>query len=383
MKKILVCITARPSYSRVKTVIQALQSNHSLEVSVIASGSALLERYGRVVDLIRADGIQIEEEIHTFVEGSNPSNMAITTALTTEASARAFARLQPDLIVTVADRYETLGSAIAASYSGIPLAHIQGGEVTGNIDERVRHAVTKLSDLHFVANSEAANRIRRMGESPDNIFVTGCPSIDLVKGALRIELDAVQTAVDSIGVGADVDITKDFSVVMQHPETEKFLDSYDQMLITLDAAEKIGLPILIFWPNVDAGSDSTSKAIRVMRENGGLKKARIIKNLEGQLFLKLLSCARFLAGNSSVGIRESGYLGVPVINIGSRQRNRLSGSNVTHICWQPNDIYQAMREQLAVNKYPENHIYGDGASGERIADVISHWSNSSPKIFCD
>ena len=371
MKKILVCITARPSYSRVKTVIQALQEDRSLEVAVLASGSALLERYGRVVDLIRADGILVEEEIHTFVEGSNPSNMAVTTALTTEASARSFERLRPDMVVTVADRYETLGSAIAASYSGIPLAHIQGGEVTGNIDERVRHAVTKLSDLHFVANRDAADRIRRMGECPDNIFVTGCPSIDLVKGALQIELDNVQTAVDSVGVGADIDISNDFSIVMQHPETERFQDSYNQMLSTLNAVEKIGLPVLIFWPNVDAGADSTSKAIRVMRENGALKHARLIKNLEGQSFLKLLSRARFLAGNSSVGIRESGYLGIPVINIGDRQRNRLSGCNVKHVGWNSEDIYQAMREQLAANLYAENHVYGDGTSGQRIAEVIT------------
>jgi UDP-hydrolysing UDP-N-acetyl-D-glucosamine 2-epimerase len=383
MKKILICITARPSYSRIRSAILALQKKDNTDVSVLASGSALLERYGRVVDLIRADGIDVIDELYTFVEGNESINMALTTAATVSTSAAVISRLAPDLVVTIADRYETLGTAIAASYCGVPLVHIQGGEVTGNIDERVRHSVTKLSDIHMVANIDCKRRLKQMGENNAAIFVTGCPSLDIVHESLSIPISKIKESIENFGVGADVDVSKPFVMVLQHPETESYKESYDRMRKTLVAIENLDMPSLIFWPNVDAGADATSKAIRVSREEGMLKNARYIKNLDGKLFLRLLKQTKCLIGNSSVGIRECSFIGVPVVNIGDRQMGRMQAENVIDSAWNTNDILEAILTQIKHGEYKSSNIYGDGLSGELIAELLSKDLEIIPKRFVD
>lgn len=383
MKRILICITARPSYSRIRSVILALQAKSNVDVSVLASGSALLDRYGRVVDLIRADGIDVVEELYTFVEGNEAINMALTTAATISSTATVITRLAPDLVVTVADRHETLGTAIASSFCGMPLIHVQGGEVTGNIDERVRHAVTKLADIHVVANTDCEARIRQMGENSASIFVTGCPSLDIVHESLLIPVSIIKEAVENHGVGADVDVSEPFIVVLQHPETESYKESYNRMRKTLVAIERLDLPCLIFWPNVDAGADATSKAIRISREEGMLKNARYIKNLDGKLFLRLLKQSKCLIGNSSVGIRECSFMGVPVVNIGDRQLGRMQADNVRNSLWESNEIFDAIRSQIQHECYRSSNIYGDGMSGERIAELLSNDLEILPKRFAD
>ena len=303
-KRVCVAITARPSYSRIRAALAALDAHDAVELSILCSGSALLDRYGRVVDLIRADGFNVVDELYTFVEGDELLNMALTTASTINHSAMVLRREAPDLVVTIADRYETLGTAVAAAYLGLPLAHVQGGEITGNIDEKVRHAVTKLADLHLVSTALAGERVRRMGETAASIHVTGCPSVDLARESIAIPAEEIQRVVDRYGVGDHVDVEQDFVVILQHPETDAHEAAFDQMTAILHVVKDIGLPIILFWPNVDAGSDGTSKAIRVFREQGHGEHMRFIKNLEGKQFLALLQRARCLIGNSSVGIRE-------------------------------------------------------------------------------
>jgi len=335
------------------------------------------------VDLIRADGIEVVDELYTFVEGNEAINMALTTAATISSTATVITKLNPDLVVTVADRYETLGTAVASSYCGIPLIHIQGGEVTGNIDERVRHAVTKLADVHLVANTDSEARIRKMGENSASVFVTGCPSLDIVHESLLIPVPKIKEAVENYGVGAAVDITEPFLVVLQHPETESYKESYDRMRKTLVAVEHLDLPCLIFWPNVDAGADATSKAIRVVREEGMLKNSRYIKNLDGKVFLRLLKLSKCLIGNSSVGIRECSFMGVPVVNVGDRQLGRMQANNVRDSIWDSNEILNATRSQIRHGTYPASTIYGDGMSGERIAEILSQDLKILPKRFVD
>lgn len=383
MKKIIICITARPSYSRIRNVILALNTKSNVDVSVLASGSALLDRYGRVVDLIRADGIDVIDELYTFVEGNETINMALTTAATISLTATVITKLAPDLVVTVADRYETLGTAIASSYCGIPLVHLQGGEVTGNIDERVRHAVTKLADIHVVANSACETRIKQMGEHGDSVFVTGCPSLDIVHESKLIPISKIKEAVKNSGVGSDIDISKPFVVLLQHPETENYKESLNHMRKTLTAIERLDLPCLIFWPNIDAGADSTSKAIRISREEGMLKNVRYIKNLNGDIFLALLKQSQCLIGNSSVGIRECSFMGVPVVNIGDRQLGRMKADNVRDSLWDSNAIFDAIQGQIKHGSYQSSPIYGDGKSGERIAELLSQDLKIFTKRFVD
>src|SRR5437773_375746 len=176
-RKVCVVITASPSYSRIKTALTAILKHPDLELQLVVAASALLERYGSAAKFIEEEGFPIAARVYMVLEGENPAAMAKTTGLGVLEMATVFDNLRPDVVVTVADRYETLATAVAAAYLNIPVAHVQGGEVTGSIDEKVRHAVTKLADLHLVSTAKAAERVIRMGEDPEMVFVTGCPSI--------------------------------------------------------------------------------------------------------------------------------------------------------------------------------------------------------------
>ena len=178
-RDICVAVTARPSYSRIKSALRAIERHPDLNLQLVVGASALLHRYGDTIDYIDRDGFPIAARVYMVVEGENPIASAKSTGLGLVELATIMDNLKPDIVVTIADRYETLATAVAASYMNLPVAHVQGGEVTGSIDEKVRHAVTKLSNLHFVATSKAAERVVRMGEDPQAVFVTGCPSIDL------------------------------------------------------------------------------------------------------------------------------------------------------------------------------------------------------------
>lgn len=382
-KKVCVAITARPSYSRIRSALAELEAHEAIDLTILCSGSALLDRYGRVVDLIREDGFRVIDELYTFVEGDELFNMALTTSNTITHTSSILRRERPDMVMTIADRYETLGTAVSAAYLGIPLIHVQGGEITGNIDEKVRHSVTKLADVHFVSTKLAGERVRRMGEQPSSVFVTGCPSVDLARESADIPTGEIQQLVDTVGVGDHVDIERDFVVILQHPETDMHEAAFDQMTMILDVLKDIGLPIILFWPNVDAGSDGTSKAIRVFREQGHREHMRFIKNLEGKQFLALLQRARCLVGNSSVGIRESAYLGIPVVNIGHRQIGRERSANVVDAEWTRESVRDAVLRQVQAGRYPSSDLYGDGRAGERIAELIVTLEPDSGKRFHD
>jgi UDP-hydrolysing UDP-N-acetyl-D-glucosamine 2-epimerase len=382
-KKICVAVTARPSYSRIRSALEALRDDPSVDLSVLCSGSALLDRYGRVVDLIRNDGFRVIDELYTFVEGDELINMALTTSNTITHTAAVLRRESPDAVVTIADRYETLGTAVAAAYLGIPLYHVQGGEITGNIDEKVRHAITKLADMHLVSTELAGERVRRMGESAQAVVVTGCPSVDLALESTRIGAAEVQHMLDTLGAGDRVDVEGDYVVVLQHPETDAHGQSLEQMTMLLEVLRDLNCPVILFWPNVDAGSDGTSKAIRLFREHGGADHMHFVKNLEGKQFLALLRRARCLIGNSSVGIRESAYLGIPVVNIGDRQIGRERAENVVDAPWSKEAIRDAALAQIAHGPYPSNTLYGDGHAGKRIAEIIATRTPTTRKRFHD
>lgn len=371
-RKICTVITARPSYSRIKTALSAIKDHPDLELQIVVAGSALLDRYGNAVQYIEKDGFIINEKVFMVLEGENPTSMAKTTGLGVMELANIFYNLQPDVVISVADRYETIATAIAASYQNIPLAHIQGGEVTGNIDEKVRHAVTKLADIHLVASEGAKKRVINMGEDPDYVFNTGCPSIDLAHEILKnpeLDFDPFQKYG---GVGSNVDLTNDFLVVMQHPVTTEYLESRMQIAETLEAINELKMPTLLFWPNVDAGADGTSTGIRSFREINNPPHIHFFKNMEPTDFLRILNKSACLIGNSSVGIRECAYLGVPVVNIGSRQHRRERGTNVIDCEYSKAQILEAVKKHIGHGRYQSNHLYGDSKAGEKIATILSN-----------
>ena len=298
-RKIAVVITARPSYSRVKTVLSAIQAHPNLELQLVVAASALLDRYGSAVNHIEKDGFAIAAKVFNVLEGENLTAAAKTTGIGILELSTVFDNLKPDIVVTVADRFETIATAIAASYMNIPLAHIQGGEVTGNIDEKVRHAITKLSDYHFVASEGAKERVVKLGEDPMMVFNTGCPSIDLAKEIVNGKTLPFNPYQKYGGVGAKPDLSNGYLVVMQHPVTNEYQDSRKHIEATLEAIHKINRPTLWFWPNVDAGSDGTSTGIRAFREQHLLPNVHFFKNMEGTDFLQLLQHCNCLIGNIS------------------------------------------------------------------------------------
>ncbi len=370
-RKVCVVVTARPSYSRIRSVLQSVQQRPDLELQLVVAASALLERYGSAIRVIERDGFPIAARVFMVLEGENLTTMAKSTGLGLLELATVLDNLTPDVVVTVADRYETLATAVAASYMNIPVAHVQGGEVTGSVDEKVRHAVTKLSNLHFVATPRAAERVIRMGESEETVFVTGCPSIDLARQVLDspgLDFDPVERYG---GVGAPLDSSGGYLVVLQHPVTTEYEQAREHVTRTLRVIDRLGMPAFWFWPNVDAGSDGTSGGIRAYREIQQPRQIHFFKNMEPHDFLKLIHNARCLVGNSSVGIRESSFLGVPVVNIGSRQQGRDQGDNVVNVDYDEAAITQAIHRQLANGRYPSQPIYGDGTAGKRIARLLS------------
>ena len=364
-------ITARPSYARIKSALHALAGRSDVELQLVVAASALLERYGSAVETVEADGFRIDARVYMVVEGENLVTSAKSTGLGLVELATVFDNLQPDVVVTIADRYETLSTAAAAAYSNITLAHVQGGEVTGSIDEKVRHAVTKLADLHLVSTEQAADNVRRMGERPEAIHVTGGPDIDLAAEAARRGRDGFEPFARYGGVGAPLDLADGYAIVLQHPVTTEYHEARSQVLTTLDAMNDLDIPTLWFWPNVDAGSDGTSKGIRVFREQQRPRNMHFFRNMPPEDFLRLLIDAKVIVGNSSAGIREASFLGVPAVDIGDRQLGRERGPNVLTVPHDVVSIRAAVQRQMNHGPYPSSTLYGDGRAGERIADVLA------------
>lgn len=383
-RRICVVVTARPSYSRIKTALVALRDRADADLQLVVAASALLDRYGTAVRYMEDDGFDVAARVQMVLEGGHPAAMAKTTGIGLLELASVFDHLHPDVVVTIADRFETMATAVAAAYMNIPLAHIQGGEVTGSIDEKVRHAVTKLADLHLVSSRPAAERLRCMGEREASIFVTGCPSIDLaaeVAESPTMDFDPFERY-GGVGVGHALKMSSEYLVVMQHPVTTEYEQARAHVTETLQAVDELGIPTLWFWPNVDAGSDGTSGGIRAYREQRKPDQIHFFKNMAPLDFLRLLANARCLVGNSSVGIRECSYLGVPAVNIGTRQSGRDRGGNVRDVGYDGGEIATAVREHMRVGRYPCSTLYGDGRAGGRIGSVLVDAPLSIEKRLC-
>lgn len=368
MRKICVVITARASYSRIKTVLQAIQAHPQLDLQIVVTGSALMGKFGNILPQLEAENLPLSATIPNLLDTESSTASAKTTGLAIIELATFFANHRPDVVVTVADRFETIATAIAAINMNIPLAHIQGGEVTGNIDDRIRNSISQLADLHFTATRQARTRLMGMGLPAQRVYCTGCPSIDLVRQHRHIDFDPYKMYG---GVGARPNLHKPYLVVLQHPVTTEIIHSKWQIACTLHALATLGMPVVWFWPNADPGTDGTVQGIRAFREaNPGLP-FHYFKHMESDHFIQLLKNSACLVGNSSVGIRECSALGVPAVNIGSRQRGRERGSNVVDCIPDAEAIVAAVKQQLAHGRYPPVAIYGDGDAGIRIADRLA------------
>lgn len=368
-KKICVVVASRANLARITTVLEAVRDHPELELQVIAAASALLERFGSAVKVLEAAGFIPDAKIPFILEGQTPAMMAKSTGLGLLELATAFERLEPDIVVTVADRFETIATAIAGAYMNIPVAHTQGGEVSGSIDESVRHAVTKLAHIHFPATELSARRILAMGENPRYVFNVGCPSIDLAARARPgTRRDAL---IDHCGADSPIDPEQPFLLVMQHGVTTEYGHGLAQMTATLRAVSSIGMQALVFWPNVDAGSAEVATGIRHFREQGLAQRCQFFSNLPPEDFARLMTHCSCMIGNSSAALREGAYLGTPAVSIGTRQRNRECGPNVVFTSHEPAEITDAVQAQIAHGRYESSDLFGAGTAGRDIADVLA------------
>ena len=362
-------VNSRANYGRIKSVLRSVKNHPNLELKLIAGASALLWRFGNVAEQVKKDGFEIDAVVYSIVEGENPTTMAKSTGMGIMELATQFENIKPDIVLTVADRFETMATAIASSYMNIPLAHTQGGEVTGSIDESVRHAITKLAHIHFPATAKSRENVIRMGEDPEKVFLTGCPAIDIVA-----DLDL--TPPDDLlqrygGVGPGLDINKPYLVVLQHPVTTEFGSGMAQINETLLAIKALNMQTIWLWPNVDAGSDEISKGLRMFRENEKPDYVHFFRNFSVEHYAQLIGNCACLVGNSSSGIREGSFLGVPDVNIGTRQSNREQAENCINTAYNHQEIEDAIRYQIEHGCYPSDTLYGDGKAGERIGEILA------------
>ncbi len=376
MKKICVVVGSRANYSSIKSAMIAIKEHEKLELSVICGASAIIDRYGRVADHIIEDGFTVDEEVYMLVEGENPLTMAQSTGVGLLALPPVFQRLKPDVVVTVGDRYETMATTIAAAYMNIPVAHTMGGEVSGTIDESIRHAVTKFAHIHFPASKDAAERIIKLGEVPEFVFNVGCPRMDLVKAIIDQKPDLNGEELFREGVGAEnINLDEPFLLVSQHPVTTEYGEGEKQITATLEACKSVNLPTVVLWPNSDAGSEDISRGIRKWRELGNDQNMHFFKNLPIDVYVRLMKKCSCLVGNSSSGIREGAFLGTPVVNIGSRQDMRERGDNVLDVISSKEKIEITIRQQIAHGSYSHQPIYGDGTAGKNIANILHELKN--------
>ena len=366
-RKVCVVLVDRANYGRLMPVMRAIEERPELEMQVLCAGTMVLERFGYPVEVVRRDGFEVAGEIFIELEGSKPATMAKSVGFGVVEFSSEFQRLQPDVVLLIGDRYEALSAAIAAAYMNLCIVHIQGGEVSGSIDESARHAISKFAQFHFPSTERSAEYLVRMGESPANVLGIGCPGSDLAR-QFRYSLNP--EVVNGAGSGAKIDLEKPFQLVIFHPTTTSYGGEQQQMRELLAALGDVREQTLLLWPNIDAGSDHIAKEIRVFRDQRGPQWLRTLTNLAPEHYVQVLARAACAVGNSSSFVRDASYFGTPVVLVGERQEGRETDVHVTHVEPRADLISGAIRAQLDHGRYAPSTLYGDGNVSVRIADAL-------------
>lgn len=367
-RRVCVVLVDRANYGRLKPVMKGIASSADLELQVMAAGTMVLERFDRTVDVVRADDFSVASEIYMELEGSTPVTMAKSVGFGIVEFANEFQRLAPDLVLLIGDRYETLSAAIAAAFMNVPVVHLQGGEVSGSIDESTRHSITKFAHFHYPSTRRAAEYVLRMGEDPETILGVGCPSSDL---ALGLDRAVDSDVVNARGSGIELDVHRPFLLIVFHPTTTDYGSEYDQMLALLTGLDRLRVQSLLLWPNIDAGADHISKATRVFRDHMDQPWLRVITNIVPDDYLRVLANAACAVGNSSSFVRDASFFGTPVVLVGNRQDGRESDEHVTRVPPIADRIELAVRAQLAHGHYPPSTLYGDGQVAETLVQRLT------------
>jgi GDP/UDP-N,N'-diacetylbacillosamine 2-epimerase (hydrolysing) len=369
MRKVLGVTGIRSEYDIMSSVFRAIHEHSALELELIVTGAHLSPAFGMTVQEIRADGFRIAEEIESLIGGDALSSRVKGLAIQLQGMVQTIVRVQPQFMLVLGDREESITTALAGAYLNIPVAHIAGGDrVVGNVDDQVRHAVTKLAHLHFVTCQSSYERVLRMGEQPFRVFNFGNPGLDRI-----LEVPVLSASELSQRLGFEIAEGEPLILLIQHVISTEFDQAYQQMKATLDAVAALGVKTVLSYPNSDAGGAGLIRAIREFESLPTLYSAKNIPRLE---FINLMRRAGCMLGNSSAGILEAPLLKLPVVNVGNRQKGRLHADNVQFVPHDAQAIQAAVRKALFDDSYRKQvqacvNPYGDGESSRRIADVLA------------
>jgi UDP-hydrolysing UDP-N-acetyl-D-glucosamine 2-epimerase len=373
-RRICIPLTTRGNYAKMKSTMRALADDGSVELCTIIGGPLLDAGYGDYAAIIEADGFTIDDRLDYLDTATDLAGMTRSAGACLLAMQAAIARHEPDWVMIVADRYEALALAQAALCMNVRIAHLEGGEVSGSIDERIRHAITKLAHLHFPANRDAAARIERMGEVADSIVTVGTPSLDLIAAMDLADLTTTTAFLAAHGIGRVPDLTQPFAVVSFHPVVTEYGAARTQYAELAEAVRGLGLPTIWLLPNLDAGAHDAVDSVATLRDDPAAPPAIQLGSAPIGPYATLLAHAACLIGNSSSGLREGAFLGTPVVNIGSRQTGRARAANVRDVGHDATAILGAARAQIDHGRYTRDTLYGDGKAGEKIAAALaSRW----------
>ena len=361
---------ARSDYGIYLPVLRRLQDEPELRLHLIVAGMHLSPEFGLTVEAIEADGYNVGDRVEMLLSSDSPEGIAKSMGLGAIGFAQAYARVRPDILLVLGDRFEMHAATVAALPFKIPVAHIHGGEITeGAIDDALRHSMTKLSHLHFVATQEYRQRVIQMGEEPWRVVVSGAPGLDNLHSVPRLDRDQLE---ERLGMALDPAPL----LVTYHPVTLEYEDTQWQAQELLSSLEEIGLPVVFTMPNADTGGRAITDMLREFVRSH--PNARLVENLGTQAYFSLMGCAAAMVGNSSSGIIEAPSFGLPVVNIGARQAGRTRAANVIDVGYGRVDIVQGIKHALD----PEFRAglrgmanpYGDG----QAADVIVRHLTETP-----
>lgn len=364
-RKILIITGTRAEYGYIRPIIRLIDNDSELDYELIVTNMHLLDNFGSSVSEIENDGFKISEMIHATLDGYTNKTMVKSLGIFMISLPEAIERLKPDIILISGDRGEQLIGAIVGASMNIPVAHIQAGDVSGNIDGITRHAMTKFSHIHLVANQDAYDRVKKMGEEEFRIYITGAPGLDEL-------LEEKYTSKETLINKYQLVPSKRLILVVQHPITEEVEDSYNQMEETMKAIIKLNEQCIVIYPNSDAGNQEIKKSII----NYVTDDVKIFKNIPREDYLGLMKMSSILVGNSSSGIIEAPFFALPTVNIGDRQIGRYQGNNVINVNHNCDAIYNAILKGMSLEfkknlKY-NSSPYGDGKSSRRIVDILKN-----------
>ncbi|HYF04997.1 MAG TPA: UDP-N-acetylglucosamine 2-epimerase [Patescibacteria group bacterium] len=416
-RRIAVVITNRAPYGRLLPVIKALKDHPGIELQIILATSNILDslifvlRYGnfwyvlqrlvlhlyyQTVVLLKkrklfsradpiehdllASGLQVTVRVPLFIHQNNLEDMAKVIGVGLFALPEVFKSLKSEVVLVHADRFEMLAVAISAAMSNLLIAHTQGGDITGSIDESVRHAISKFAQIHFPTTEVSKRRLIRMGENPESVFMVGCPTIDYVKS---LTLDITDDLYEHLakGYGKVPDLSLPYVLVMQHPITTEHNAAGSDIVHTLSAVQQLGLQTIVIGPNIDAGRDAIGQEINKFIETHTLPSLLIHKSLRPEDFYRVLGHATVAIGNSSSFIREGSYLGTPCVLVGKRQGHRERGENVVEVNAYAQDIVEAAKKQIAHGRYSQDMLFGSGNASTQIANILAEYNPPIQKRF--